>query len=67
MSKDAATAALSWAALETEARRLKATLMVLNAGDNAIEFYRKHGNGAVGEADTAFRSVQHVKMAKTLA
>ena len=54
------------AALEAEARRLKTSQIVLNARDNAIEFYRKHGYGIVGEAETLFGSARHVRMAKKL-
>src|SRR5207302_11445322 len=52
------------AGLEAEARRLKASRIVLNARDNTIEFYRKRGYGIVGEAETLFGSVRHVRMAK---
>src|SRR5438270_1270052 len=54
------------AALEAEARQSKASHILLNARDNAIEFYRKHGYGIVGEAETLFGSARHVRMAKKL-
>ena len=54
------------AALEAEARRLKASRILLNARDNAIEFYRRHGYATTGEADSLFESVRHIKMDKML-
>ena len=54
------------AALEAEARRSKASRIVLNARDNAIEFYRRHGYAVIGEAETLFGAVRHVRMAKTI-
>ena len=54
------------AGLEAEARRLNVSQVVLNARDNAIVFYRKHGYATTGEADTLFESVRHVRMAKIL-
>ena len=51
-------------ALEAAARRLKASRILLNARDNAIEFYRRHGYKDFGEAETLFGSVRHVRMAK---
>ena len=54
------------AALEAEAARLQVSQIVLNARDNAMEFYRRHGYVAIGEAETLFGAVQHVKMSKTI-
>jgi len=54
------------AALEAEAARLQVSQIVLNARDNAMEFYRRHGYVAIGKAETLFGAVQHVKMSKTI-
>ena len=54
------------AGLEAEARRLKPSHIVLNARDNAIEFYRRHGYAVIGEAETLFGAVRHVRMGKIL-
>jgi len=54
------------AGLEAEAHRLKASKIVLNARDNAIEFYQRHGYAVIGEAETLFGAVRHVKMGKTI-
>ena len=54
------------AGLEAEAARLQVSEIVLNARDKAIEFYRSHGYVAIGEAETLFGAVQHVKMSKTI-
>src|SRR6267378_3342451 len=54
------------AGLEAEAKRFGALRIVLNARDNAIKFYEKHGYATTGGADTLFESVRHVRMAKTL-
>jgi hypothetical protein len=39
---------------------------VLNARDNVTEFYAKHGYEVVGEAETLFRAIRHVRMEKAL-
>jgi len=39
---------------------------VLNARDSATEFYAKHGYAVVGEAETVFGTIRHVRMAKSL-
>ena len=54
------------AALEAEAARLQVSQIVLNARDNAVEFYRRHGYVAICKAETLFGAVQHVKMSKTI-
>ena len=54
------------AGLEAEAKRFGALRIVLNARDNAIKFYEKHGYATTSGADTLFESVRHVRMAKTL-
>ena len=40
--------------------------IVLNARDNAVEFYRKRGYGIIGDAETLFGVIRHVRMAKSL-
>ena len=54
------------AALEAEAARLQVSQILLNARDSGIEFYVRHGYVAVGEAETLFGAVRHVKMSKTI-
>jgi hypothetical protein len=39
---------------------------VLNARDNATEFYARHDYKVVGEAETLFGVIRHVRMAKAL-
>jgi N-acetylglutamate synthase-like GNAT family acetyltransferase len=41
-------------ALEAEARATGARKIVLNARDNAVEFYRKRGYDIIGDAETLF-------------
>ena len=53
-------------ALEAEARGRGAPKIVLNARDNAVEFYRKRGYGIIGDAETLFGVIRHVRMAKLL-
>ncbi len=53
-------------ALETEARRLGAGKIVLNARENAVEFYAHRGYGVIGEAETLFGAIPHTRMAKSL-
>ena len=52
--------------LEAEATRRGAQKVVLNARDNVTEFYAKHGYAVVGEAETLFGAIRHVRMAKSL-
>ena len=52
--------------LEAEARGRGAPKIVLNARDNAVEFYRKRGYGIIGDAETLFGVIRHVRMAKSL-
>jgi predicted GNAT family N-acyltransferase len=52
--------------LEAEATRRGAQKVVLNARDNATEFYAKHDYAVVGEAETLFGVIRHVRMAKSL-
>jgi len=46
--------------LEAEALRRGARKIVLNARDNAVEFYRKRGYAIVGEGETLFGVIRHV-------
>ena len=41
-------------------------IRLLNARDNVTEFYAKHGYAVVGEAETLFGVIRHVRMAKSL-
>jgi predicted GNAT family N-acyltransferase len=52
--------------LEAEAARRGVQRIVLNARDNATEFYAEHGYAVVGDAETLFRAIRHVRMAKIL-
>jgi len=54
-------------ALEADARGTGARKIVLNARDNAVEFYRKRGYDVIGDAETLFGAIRHVRMAKSLA
>src|SRR5437867_12491521 len=53
-------------ALEAEARGHGAPKIVLNARDNAVEFYRKRGYGTIGDAETLFDVIRHVRMVMLL-
>ena len=46
--------------------RRGAQKLVLNARDNVTEFYAKHDYAVVGEAETLFGAIRHVRMAKSL-
>lgn len=52
--------------LEARARDVGAESVVLNARDQAVAFYRRHGYTAIRDADTLFGAVAHVRMAKRL-
>jgi len=52
--------------LEAEATRRGAQKLVLGARDNATEFYTEHGYVVVGEAETLFGAIRHVRMDKSL-
>ena len=52
--------------LEAEAARRGAQKIVLNARDNVTEFYRRHGYAVIGEAETLFGVIRHVRMVKSL-
>ena len=52
--------------LEKRLKERGAKYIVLNARENAVEFYRKHGYIIVGKAHTLFNSIHHFKMMKKL-
>jgi GNAT superfamily N-acetyltransferase len=54
--------------LELESRALAggATRVVLNARKEAAPFYLKHGYAIVGQADTLFGAVEHLRMRKEI-
>ena len=51
---------------EAEATRGGAQKLVSNARDNVTEFYAKHDYEVVGEAETLFGVIRHLRMEKTL-
>jgi GNAT superfamily N-acetyltransferase len=53
-------------ALEEEARRLGVTRIVLNARDQAIPFYLRHGYRVIAPGRMLFGSIAHAVMTKTL-
>ena len=55
------------AGLEAQARALLAKRIVLNAREQAIDFYKRHGYRVEGLAETLFGEVRHVRMRKDLA
>ncbi len=52
--------------LEDRARSDRVTGVVLNARDNTINFYRRHGYRVEGPADILFGEVRHFRMRKDL-
>ncbi len=52
--------------LEGEAKKLGAKNMVLNARENAIQFYQKHGYIMTAEAETLWGIIPHKRMEKVL-
>jgi predicted GNAT family N-acyltransferase len=52
--------------LEDIAREKGARIIVLNAREEAVKFYRKHGYEVVGDAGTLFDSIRHWRMSKNL-
>jgi predicted GNAT family N-acyltransferase len=52
--------------LEDFARQQGAKAVILNAREEAIAFYERHGYRVSGPADTLFGQVRHVRMAKEL-
>ena len=40
--------------------------IVLNARDNAVAFYRKRGYDVIGDAETLFGVISHLRMKKSL-
>jgi ribosomal protein S18 acetylase RimI-like enzyme len=53
-------------ALEARAAKMGAHCIVLNAREQAIPFYRKHGYVVTGDAETMFGNVSHVRMTKRM-
>jgi predicted GNAT family N-acyltransferase len=53
-------------ALEAEARRRKARKIVLNARENVVQFYVRHGYAVTGQAETLFVVIRHWRMEKVL-
>ena len=49
----------------SQARR-GAQKVMLNARENATEFYAKHGYVVDGEAETLFSAIRHLRMEKSL-
>jgi hypothetical protein len=62
----AATGSRILEGLEAEATRRGAQKVVLNARDNVTEFCAKHDYAVVGEAETPFGVIRHMRMAKSL-
>lgn len=52
--------------LENEAKNKGMTGLILNARENALDFYKKLGYTAEGEAFDAFAGILHFKMTKEL-
>jgi GNAT superfamily N-acetyltransferase len=52
-------------ALEAEARGRGACKIVLNARDKVVEFYEKRGYDVIGDAETLFGGIPHVRRAKS--
>ena len=52
--------------LEKKAKRKGAEYAVLNARENAVGFYEKHGYEVIGKSHTLFGSVRHFRMRKYL-
>jgi ribosomal protein S18 acetylase RimI-like enzyme len=53
--------------LEKRARQLGAMLIVLNARETSLGFYRRHGYRPVGPGAMLFNRIAHVRMRKDLA
>jgi N-acetylglutamate synthase-like GNAT family acetyltransferase len=52
--------------LEEKARQLGATVMTLQARENAVNFYRRNGYEVIEKTHLLFGSIQHYKMARQL-
>jgi len=52
--------------LEKKAKEKGADYIILNARENAVDFYKKHGYKIVEKAHTLFGSIPHWKMRKEL-
>jgi len=53
-------------ALEDRARALGAAVVVLDARETALGFYRKHGYNVRGSGHMLFNSIAHVRMIKRI-
>ena len=51
-------------AVEEQARGRGGRKIVLNARDNAVKFYRRHGYEVIGEAEAAFGVIRHLPTTK---
>ena len=61
-----ATGVAFFEGLEAEAPRRGAQKRGLNARDNATDFYAELGHVVVGETETLFGAIRHVRMEKSL-
>jgi predicted GNAT family N-acyltransferase len=52
--------------LEAQAALLSVKRIILNSREQAIDFYKRHGYGLGGDAETLFGEVRHVRMQKDL-
>ena len=52
--------------LEAKAARRGAQKIVLNGRDNVTEFYRRYGYAVIGEAETLFGVIRHLRMEKSV-
>jgi predicted GNAT family N-acyltransferase len=62
----AATGSRILEGLEAEATHRGAQKVALNARDDVTEFYAQHDYAVVGEAETLFGAIRHMRMAKSL-
>ena len=53
-------------AFEAQARRRKARRIVLNARENVVQFYARHGYAVIGQAETLFGVIRHWRTEKVL-
>ncbi len=53
-------------ALENKAHALGAAVIVLDARETALGFYRKHGYSALGSGHMLFNCIAHVRMSKRI-
>ncbi len=52
--------------LENYASKVSTRMIVLNAREEALKFYKKNGYFVTGEGETLFESIRHWKMQKNL-